>query len=234
MVDVKTRLTAKGEYNILVNLMETDKIDFLHKLAELRADTCNSLPTPQLAVLTRLTARLRKSGITDRCLQTGETAPDFNFIDAADNPDNLYSRLEQGPVVVNFFRGDWCPYCRTEIEAYESIRPALASLGCTYLAITPQKPADATDQPPRIYDKHCQIAHQYGLVYELLEDEVALFEERGVHLDDLNESRRWELPLPATYIIVPDRTVAWQFVDVDFRARCCPMDVLREVKLLQY
>ena len=213
--------------------METEKVDFLHKLAELRARTCNALPTPQLAVLTRLTARLRKSGIAQRCLQTAETAPDFSFIDADNNHTTLYRVLEQGPVVINFFRGDWCPYCRTEIDAFEAIRPKLTALGCTYLAITPQKPTDSPDQPPMIYDRECGIAHAFGLVYALAKEEIALFEERGVQIDTLNESGRWELPIPATYVIAPDRTVAWQFVDVDFRARCCPVDLLREVELLQ-
>ena len=214
--------------------METKKTDFYSKLAELRAITCQMLPTPQLAVLTRLTARLRKCGIARRCLQTGETAPDFNFIDESNNHTSLYKLLESGPVVINFFRGDWCPYCRAEIEAFEAIRSRLHDLGCRYLAITPQKPTDPAAHPHLIYDKQNSIAHQFDLVYSLNDEEIAVFKERGVALETLNESGRWELPLPVTYIIARDRTVAWQFVDVDFRARCCPEDLLREVALVQH
>ena len=84
-----------------------------------------------------------------------------------------------------------------------------------------------------IFDKNSEIARQFDLIYTLADEEIALFEARGVHLDDINESGKWELPLPATYVIAQDRTVAWQFVDVDFRARCCPVDLLREVEMLR-
>lgn len=216
--------------------METPKREFLDTLAELRANTCDRLPTPQLAVMARLTARLRRSGILQRCLQRGETAPDFTFIDADNNPGSLYALLATGPVVINFFRGDWCPYCRAEIEAYEAIRPELENSGCQYLAITPQLPAESSpdapsDLPQMIYDKAGQIAHQFDLVYALEDEEIAVFNEWGVR--QVSESGVWELPLPATYVIAQDRTVAYQFVDVDFRARCCPADLLHEIELLQ-
>lgn len=212
--------------------METEKPNFLHKLAELRANTCDRLPTPQLAVLARLTGRLRKCGIIKRCLQRGETAADFNFIDEHNSQTSLYQLLKQNPVAINFFRGDWCPYCCAEIEAFEAVRPRLESLGCSYLAITPQKPTNLSHEPHMIYDKHRDIARQFDLLYALVDDEVELYRSRGVHLDGFNETTRWELPLPATYIIAQDRTVAWRFVDVDFRSRCCPSDLLREVAFL--
>jgi len=214
--------------------METEKLDFLDKLAQLRADTCSRLPTPQLAVLARLTARLRKCGIIRKSLRPGETAPDFSFIDRYNNRTNLYQLLEKGPVVVNFFRGMWCPYCRAEVEAYESVRARIEAMGATYLAITPQKPTDPSAEPQMIFDKHSDIAHQFNLVYELADQEIAVFEKRGVKLSEINESGRWELPLPATYVIAQDRTVAFQFVDADFRSRCCPVDLLHEVELLQH
>lgn len=215
--------------------METPGTDFLQKMARLRADTCDQLPTPQMAVLARLTARLRRSGILNRCLQIGETAPDFTFIDSDDNPASLYALLAEGPVVINFFRGFWCPYCRTELEAFETIRTQLEDLGCHYLAITPQEPSEQTPGAgdyQLIFDKRCKIARQFNLVYALVEEEITLFEEWGVRIDLVNEAGQWELPLPATYVIAPDRTVSFEFVDVDFRSRCCPDDLIREVESL--
>ena len=213
--------------------METAKTDFLSKLAQLRADTCSRLPTPQLAILTRLTARLRRCGMIKRCLQPGETAANFTFIDQHNNHTSLYKLLETGPVVINFFRGTWCPYCRAEVEAYEGVRPKLESLGATYLAISPQKPEDPSTDPQMIFDKDSEIARQFDLMYDLTAEEIAVFKERGVRLDEFNESGKWELPLPATYVIAQDRTVAFQFVDADFRSRCCPVDLQREVEMLQ-
>lgn len=207
--------------------------DLLTKLAELRARHCDQMPTPQMAVLTRLTARLRRSGILNRCLQPGETAPDFTFIDNG-HPASLYELLAEGPVVLNFFRGLWCPYCRTEFEAFDSISNELANLGCRYLAITPQR-IPSTSSGDRgyclVYDEDNAIAKRFDLVYTLLDEEHALFRDLGVPFEDIASAGR-ELPLPATYLIAVDRTVAWQFVDVDFRSRCCPDELLEEVRSL--
>ncbi|MCB1693777.1 MAG: AhpC/TSA family protein [Pseudomonadales bacterium] len=213
--------------------METSGTDLSARLAKLRATHCDQLPTPQMAVLTRLTARLRRSGILNRCLQPGETAPDFSFIDAENNQASLYELLESGPVVINFYRGLWCPYCKTELEAFEAIRDELESIGCHYLALTPQHPPEETSGPLHlIFDRNNQIARTFDLVYSLVSEEIALFDEWGVHIDEVNESGNWDLPLPATYVIATDRTVAFQFVDVDFRTRCCPNLLVDEVKAL--
>lgn len=215
--------------------METENTNFLEKLARLRATQCDQIPTPQMAVLTRLTARLRRSGILNKCVQPGETVPDFNFSDASGNAVSLYKVLERAPVVINFFRGLWCPYCKTELQAFESIRDRLTELGCHYIAVTPQNPPPEYASPSGyelIFDKDNRIATQFDLVYTLSDKEAALFAERGVQIEELNESDSRQLPIPATYLVARDRTVAYLFVDVDFRSRCCPDDLIEEIKSL--
>jgi peroxiredoxin len=40
----------------------------------------------------------------------------------------------------------------------------------------------------------------------------------------------WYLPLPATFILAPDGTIAWRFVDVDFSRRAEPSDIIDAVR----
>ena len=209
------------------------EISFIDKLARLRATSCKDLPTPELAVLTRTTARLRRSGISRSCLQPGETAPDFEFSGPDGDPTSFYDLLKRGPAVVNFFRGFWCMFCKTELEAYSNIQKKLDQLGCCYLAVSPQKPAAEQELPKNyqvIFDKDNEIARQFGIVYSLEEDEINLFTSWGLRIDVVNQTGKWELPLPATYVVARDRTIGYEFVDVDFRARCCPDDLIEEVK----
>jgi peroxiredoxin len=207
-------------------------VSFVDKLAKLRANNCAELPTPELAILTRTVARLRRDGMVHHCLQAGETVPDFSFIDREDNHDSFYSLLGRGPVVINFFRGFWCSYCRTELEAYSKVQEELEALGCYYLAISPQKVAPELETPANyqvIFDKDNQVARQFGIVYSLEQDEIELFNGWGLRINEVNESGKWELPLPATFIVRQDRTIGYEFVDVDFRTRCCPNDLIEKV-----
>tara|TARA_R110002073_G_scaffold47089_4_gene128028 strand:- start:764 stop:1429 length:666 start_codon:yes stop_codon:yes gene_type:complete len=209
---------------------------FLDRLAKLRSASCDQLPTPQLAVLTRATARLRRSGMLQKTLQAGETAPNFHFIDRDNNQQSLYQLLETGPVVLNFFRGFWCMFCKTELEALELIRTELEAAGSHYLAISPQAAnTNESDHSPVqfIFDKQNQIARSFNIVYELAEEEKALLSEWDVDLDGSSESGGWNLPIPATYIVAQDRTVCFQFSDVDFRSRCCPEELIEELVRLQ-
>jgi peroxiredoxin len=207
--------------------------DFQDKLTQLRANNCEDLPTPELAILTRTITRLRRDEMHTRCLQVGETVPNFEFIDANNVNRKLYEVLESGPVVLNFFRGFWCQYCKTEIEAYENIQSELTRLGCTYFAISPQKPETAGELPENyqvIFDRDNKIARDFGIVYALEQAERNLFESWGLMLDKVNGSDGRELPVPATFIVCKDRTIGYEYVDVDFRARCCPEQLIEELK----
>lgn len=208
---------------------------FYDKLAALRLASCDQIPTPQLAVLTRATARLRRSGMLQKCLQPGETVPNFQFIDGNNNQQSLYSLLESGPVVLNFFRGFWCKFCQTELEALELVRTELDRAGCHYLAISPQQAEAGGHHFPRVqfvFDKQNQIARSFNIVYDLAEEEKSLLSEWQVDLENSSESGTWSLPIPATYVIAQNKTVAFQFADVDFRSRCCPQELIEELNRL--
>lgn len=212
------------------------KQSFLDRLAALRLASCDQLPTPQLAVLTRATARLRRSGMLHKALQVGETAPNFHFIDRDNSQQSLYQLLETGPVVLNFFRGFWCMFCKTELEALNLIRSELEATGSHYLAISPQAPdsADSDYGPVQfVFDKQNQIARSFNIVYELAGEERELLSEWNVDLEGTSESGSWNLPIPATYIVAQDKTVCFQFSDVDFRSRCCPEELIEELTRLQ-
>ena len=206
---------------------------FQDKLTRLRANNCEELLTSELAILTRTITRLRRDKMHTHCLQVGETVPDFEFIDANNVNRKLYEVLESGPVILNFFRGFWCPYCETEIEAYENIQAELNRLGCAYFAISPQQPQTAGEQSESykvIFDRDNKIARDFGIVYELEQVERNLFESWGLMLDKVNGSDGRELPVPATFIVCKDRTIGFEYVDVDFRARCCPEQLIEELK----
>ena len=82
------------------------------------------------------------SGVA-RGLAVGDVAPDFTLTDAVGNQVVLADLLTEGPVVVTFYRGEWCPYCNLQLRALQEALPEITSTGATLVAISPQAPDHA-------------------------------------------------------------------------------------------
>ena len=72
---------------------------------------------------------------------------------------SLSAALKQGPVVVTFYRGGWCPYCNLQLRSYQALLPELASFGASMLAISPQLP-----------DASLSTAEREALTFNVLSD----------------------------------------------------------------
>ncbi|WP_250637631.1 redoxin domain-containing protein [Paenibacillus crassostreae] len=42
---------------------------------------------------------------------------------------NLYDELSKGPVILTFYRCGWCPFCNTQLKAYQKLLPEIEALG---------------------------------------------------------------------------------------------------------
>lgn len=73
-------------------------------------------------------------------LKVGEQAPNFELPDALGNQIKLSGLLDNGAVVVTFYRGSWCPYCNLQLRALQAKLPEIQSLGATLVAISPEVP----------------------------------------------------------------------------------------------
>src|SRR5260370_8960487 len=93
----------------------------------------------RLAVSEKATVDLFNTGIEDRILKAGAEAPAFTLEDALTHkPVSSADLLALGPLVVNFFRGRWDPYCVTELESCRDLQPELRKRNALFVAISPQ------------------------------------------------------------------------------------------------
>jgi thiol-disulfide isomerase/thioredoxin len=83
---------------------------------------------------------LRAAGLERNALKAGDRAPDFTLPDATGKPVKLSERLKDGPVVLKFYRGGWCPYCNLELRAYQKALPELEAVGAQLIAVSPESP----------------------------------------------------------------------------------------------
>jgi peroxiredoxin len=75
-------------------------------------------------------------------------------------------------------------------------------------------------------DKHCQIARDYGIVFEVSDPLKQLYTELGHPLPDYNGTEDWLLPVPAIFIIDRQQQIALAHIDVDYRKRYEPTDAI--------
>jgi thiol-disulfide isomerase/thioredoxin len=92
----------------------------------------------KIKVLDREIEALLQSGITKNSLQVGQKAPDFTLPNATGGEVSLSSLLKKGPVVLSFYRGEWCPFCNLELRAYQQALPEMKALGAAFVAVSPE------------------------------------------------------------------------------------------------
>ena len=196
----------------------------------------------RLAVSEQATVDLFNTGIEDRVLPVGSIAPTFTLPDArTGKPVRSADLLALGPLVVNFFRGRWDPYCVTELEAWRELQPELRSRGALFVAISPQTTRQnnfALQQHalnfPLLADPGCTVAEQFGLAYTVPTEYRRYyqsilvnipFNNAGLNYQTATEAS-WRLPIPATVVIAQDGTILFSQAHADFRVRPEPNEVL--------
>ena len=77
------------------------------KLDEYKKSFLEKAPPETVEVMQRATEDLKNSGILDKVLKAGESAPEFSLPDENGNLVELKGLLAQGSAVVSFYRGQW-------------------------------------------------------------------------------------------------------------------------------
>lgn len=203
------------------------------ELDSITANTRILVQPERLEVSERAVEQLFASGIEDRILKPGCRAPDFSLQDSHGRLVRSSDLLSLGPLIINFFRGRWCPYCVTELERWQRIYPTLRERGALLVAISPQtvRHNDFTVQQhkltfPLLSDPGNNLAAQFGLAYSLPEYHQKYYRSILVNIPLVNGDETWTLPLPATFVVSKDGTISFAEAHADFRVRPEPADVL--------
>ena len=53
-------------------------------------------------------------------MKQGDKMDNFELSNAIGNKVTLFNVLKDGPTVISFYRGGWCPYCNMELRACNS------------------------------------------------------------------------------------------------------------------
>lgn len=192
----------------------------------------NVLPSV-IETMRRATAELIASGAAARALKAGDKAPAFTLKDPDGQPVSSAALLAQGPLVVSFYRGVWCPYCNMELQALQEALPAFEKLGASLVAISPQTAANSRKSVRQnglgfsiLSDTQNEVAAAFGLRFALPDYLVDLYKSLKNDLPAFNGDPSWTLPMPARYVIGQDGTILYAEVNPDYTRRPEPEDML--------
>ena len=208
------------------------------ELDKLRAASAERFPPETLATMQGATQELIASGIAEQSASEGSAAPDFSLPNAHGKPIASEALWGDGPAVVSFYRGGWCPYCNIELKALQDRLPEIEALGARLVAITPETPDNALSTQEKneigfdvLSDDGNRVANAFGLSFRLPEAIVELYKGFGIDLEASNGEASQTLPVPATFVIGKGGKVLKAFVDADYTTRAEPDDVIAALKV---
>ncbi len=192
-----------------------------------------NVPRSVIETMHRATAELKASGLAERALRVGDRAPAFSLADSGGALVTSAGLLAQGPMVLSFYRGVWCPYCNMELLALQGVLPEIAATGASLAAISPQTAANNRKSVrqnalgfPILSDPGNEVAAAFGLRFALPDYLVALYTALKNDLPGFNGDASWTLPMPARFVIGRDGRVLYANVEPDYTQRPEPEDLL--------
>ena len=206
-------------------------------LANLAQSNRARFPEAVNTTMAQATADLADSAIIDHSVKVGNSLPKIVLPNAKGQTVDVQALLNQGPVVIAFYRGGWCPYCNLELRALQQALPDIQAQGATLVAISPETPDNSLSTQEKnalefevLSDQGNQVARQMGLVFTLPESLRPIYENFGIDVPAANGDQSFELPLPATYVVNTNGTIVHAFVNVDYTQREDPDVIIAALK----
>jgi peroxiredoxin len=175
-----------------------------------------------------------------QALLLGSQVPQIEAIDNYGNAFSLQQTLKNGPVVVVFYRGEWCSYCNRHMAEFEASLPKFKEMGVTVVAITPELPKYVKKTVKKtaasfsiISDPSHKIMDQWPVSFILEGEMYNRYKNFGINIDRASGNKDRVLPVPATYIIGKDGVIEAAHFNNDYTQRMSVKGILEAVSTLK-
>ena len=201
------------------------------------ANATRDLHPSTAAIVDRLVARLKQHEAGEHAPKPGDVMPTFLLPDEAGRLMNLKDLVSQGPAVVTFHRGHWCPYCRISISTLVKAQARIEALGARMVAIVPDREQFAAEMRqdcnvnfPILSDMDNGYAMSLNLAIWVGAEMQEYMTKIGRVLPQYQGNDSWMLPIPATFVIGKDGRIRSRLVDPDYRKRMAIEDLIGALK----
>lgn len=207
---------------------------YQNQLQGLRQQLAEMLPKDKLVIFNQDARQLAADFSQPLKLHAGDKAPLFVLPNATGKKLELKNLLQQGAVVLTFYRGVWCPYCNLQLKMYQSILPKIKLAGASLVAISPMKP-DATAQMQStnelqfevLSDIGNKVASEFVSINQNPQTSIQAMTDLGYDFHSFYADRSAGLPVPATFVIARNGTILFaSSAGGDYRERVEPQAIL--------
>ncbi len=196
-------------------------------------------PSSVHAAYEDLVRRLGTAETADRALKVGDKIPDFVLPDAEGRLVASAELLAQGPLVISFFRGEWCPFCRLMLQALNASLPAIHAAGGRLIALSPDTGGRLARTKKRmklaldlLSDVDNGVALAFGVAFRAPEAYRSVIASFGTNLAERHGNDAWIIPIPATFVVDREGIIRYAFVEPEFVRRAEPADIIAVLKQL--
>ncbi len=157
-------------------------------------------------------------------LRRGQPLPDFLAVDESGAPVRS-TQLHGTAAVILFVRGNWCPFCSSQVENLTVYYKDIIDLGARLILITP-KPLETTKRVAEFFE----VEFDFWLDDELaVTKQLGLLKESGVpkdHRKEYGDDTIW----PTALVVDPNGIIRYTELSKFIADRPKPKTLLRELR----
>jgi peroxiredoxin len=211
------------------------------QVKDMKAAAASRLPAEVLAVFSSDQAALTESGVPSGAVAVGDKLAPFALADATGKTRTLDELTADGPAVIVFYRGGWCPYCNLALRTYEQeLRPQLGAYSARLVAISPETPdASLTTQEKNeleytvLSDNGLELANTLGIAFDPFEEGLAAQRSFGLDIRATRADGGTRLPMPTVLIVDHDHVVRFVDIHPDYTGRTEVSEILAALETVR-
>lgn len=119
------------------------------------------------------------------------------------------------------------------MKALQKVQKDIEARNAILIAISPELPDSFLSDEEKVKipfevltDPDNGVARQFGIVFTIDEKLRDVYRGFNIDLEKANGLPKWELPVPAVYIVDKDSTILYAFLDTDYTVRMEPDEIL--------
>lgn len=168
-------------------------------------------------------------------LKAGMQAPDFQLNTPDGKQVRLSEELKKQPIVLIFYRGQWCPLCSRYLTGFQENLPKITAKGAKVIAITPETNDNIAKTVEKtglnftvLHDGDMSVTSNYKGLFSVTDAyQEKIRAKKDVDIAFNNGKTVAQLPVPATYVVGQDGVIKFAQFDLNFRNRASADEIVK-------